>query len=217
MSGPQGRGRAGRIAAVQTATAGHRVDQRDLQGTARPGALPRPHPRWRDRPRAPADPRDDRRHLAQPPHRLVRHAFTHCLRSLNRQPSVYSAAGAGARRGRVTSSPLQLGHVSCMASLQDTQNVHSYEQIRADEACDSTVSHRSQRSRISSAMTLLTSFKYPLPGCWHRTKSNAHSRHMDRDLKVPAGRCAGGRGVPPRRDTADQRQRPRPARPIQPE
>ena len=66
--GPQGRSRASRITAVQAIAVGHRVNLRDIQGTARPRTTPRPHSRWRDRPRAPATPRADRCHLAQPAH-----------------------------------------------------------------------------------------------------------------------------------------------------
>ena len=73
-SGTQGRGRASRITAVQAVAAGHRINQRNLQRTARPRTTPRPHARRRDRPRAPATPRTDSCHLAQPAHWPTHHA-----------------------------------------------------------------------------------------------------------------------------------------------
>ncbi|AEM88700.1 transposase IS4 family protein (plasmid) [Streptomyces violaceusniger Tu 4113] len=80
---PQGRGRARRITAVQAAAAGHRVDQRDLQGTTRSRTPPRPHTRRRGRPCPAAHPRTHRRDLAQRPHRPAGHAGTDRLRPLN--------------------------------------------------------------------------------------------------------------------------------------
>ncbi|MGW2177994.1 hypothetical protein ACWCXX_07855 [Streptomyces sp. NPDC001732] len=44
-----------------------------------------------------------------------------------------------------------------MRSLQGTQKVHSYEQMRAAASCGGTaLPHRSQRSRISRATALPT-------------------------------------------------------------
>src|SRR6266498_3310523 len=80
--GAQGRARTGRRAPVQAVAAGHRVDQPDLQGPARPGTPRRAHPGRRHRAGAAAHPRLDRCDLAQRPHRAANPQVPRRLRSL---------------------------------------------------------------------------------------------------------------------------------------
>ncbi|WP_307080333.1 transposase [Streptomyces canus] len=79
---PQGRARAARSALVQAVAASHRVGQRDLQGSTRSRTAPRAHARRRRRPCHAANPRHDRRDLAQRPNRTGRPSLTDRLRPL---------------------------------------------------------------------------------------------------------------------------------------
>ncbi|GAA3071317.1 hypothetical protein GCM10017562_43240 [Streptomyces roseofulvus] len=70
-----------------------------------------------------------------------------------REPEVTRAGTYVVRVGLGTSSPPQLGQTPDISSVQGTQKVHSYEQIRAGPSAGrAAVSQRSQRSRISRAM-----------------------------------------------------------------
>ena len=88
---------------VQAPAPDHRVDQRDLRGSARPGTTRRAHPCRRARRRPATHPRADRRDLAQRPHRPTPQALSRRLRSLtpwNRS----SRGGPGPPRRRAESS-----------------------------------------------------------------------------------------------------------------
>ena len=61
-----------------------------------------------------------------------------------------SIQGYAVRRGRLTSSPAQLGQRFSSSPPQFVQNVHSKLQITATPSAASGASHRSQDSRISS-------------------------------------------------------------------
>ena len=66
-----------------------------------------------------------------------------------------TAVHEAARRGRGTSSPPQFGQTPFIASVQATQNVHSYEQMRASPSAASGASQRSHTVRISRATRYL--------------------------------------------------------------
>ncbi|WSJ60568.1 transposase [Streptomyces sp. NBC_01310] len=77
----KGRTAAARPIPVQAAPAGHRVGQRDLQGTAPPRTAPRSHPSRCHRPRHAAHTRADRRNPAQRPQRTNQPPLAHLVRS----------------------------------------------------------------------------------------------------------------------------------------
>jgi hypothetical protein len=82
-SGQPARGsRAGRGAPVQTAAAGHRVDQSDLQRSARPGTTRRQERSRGVSPGLVPDPRTHSGDPAQRPNWTAHQAITHGLRSL---------------------------------------------------------------------------------------------------------------------------------------
>lgn len=79
---PQGGSRAGRGVPVQTAAAGHRVDQSNLQGAAQPGTTRRQEPCRGFSPGPVPDPRTHSGDLAQRPNWTAHQAISHGLRSL---------------------------------------------------------------------------------------------------------------------------------------
>lgn len=60
------------------------------------------------------------------------------------------------RRGRFNNSPPQLGHVDCISSAHDWQNVHSKLRMRASASKGSARSHRSHAGRISNTLRVLS-------------------------------------------------------------
>ena len=101
-AGPQRGGRAGRVPPVQAAAAGHRVDQPDFQGAARPGTTRWQEPSRSDGPRPVPDPRAHSGDLAQRTRPDTDQAVTDRLRSLTATTPlglIHLAAVGGADRG----------------------------------------------------------------------------------------------------------------------
>src|SRR3954454_20045179 len=63
-----------------------------------------------------------------------------------------AGADAARRRGRATSSPPQFGQTPSIASVHETQKVHSNVQIRASPSGESVTPQRSPSVRISRAI-----------------------------------------------------------------
>ena len=128
----KGGARAGWGAPVQAAPAGHRVDQPDLQGPARPGAARRQVPGGGDRAGPVPRPRADRRDLAQRQDRPAGQAITDRLRPLT------------------ATTPLGLSHLVKAATLRAAAPARSRRAVR-QLAAGSWRSCSSQAARMPAA------------------------------------------------------------------